>query len=69
MLGDGLEELTLTTNATQLSQYANDLAKAGVRKVNVSLDTIELCPFRRDRPPKPADRECLKALMRPRRQA
>jgi cyclic pyranopterin phosphate synthase len=45
MLGDGLEELTLTTNATQLSQYANDLAKAGVRKVNVSLDTLNPVRF------------------------
>ncbi|KCZ46061.1 MULTISPECIES: GTP 3',8-cyclase MoaA [unclassified Hyphomonas] len=45
MLGDGLEELTLTTNATQLSQHANELAKAGVRKVNVSLDTLNPVRF------------------------
>ena len=39
-LGEGLEELTLTTNATHLAQYADDLARAGVRRVNVSLDTL-----------------------------
>jgi len=38
-LVDGLEELTLTTNATQLAQHAEDLASAGVKRVNVSLDT------------------------------
>jgi cyclic pyranopterin phosphate synthase len=38
-LGEGLEELTLTTNATQLAHHAEDLASAGVRRVNVSLDT------------------------------
>ncbi|MEM9501826.1 MAG: GTP 3',8-cyclase MoaA [Pseudomonadota bacterium] len=36
----GLEELTLTTNATQLSGHADALAKAGVKRVNISLDTI-----------------------------
>ncbi|MFO1255868.1 MAG: GTP 3',8-cyclase MoaA [Sphingomonadaceae bacterium] len=40
-LGDGLEELTLTTNATQLAQHAADLYGAGVRRVNVSLDTLD----------------------------
>ncbi|UVI38474.1 GTP 3',8-cyclase MoaA [Qipengyuania spongiae] len=40
-IGDGLEELTLTTNGTQLAQYADALARAGVRRVNVSLDTID----------------------------
>lgn len=39
-IGDGLEELTLTTNATRLSEFADDLAAAGVRRVNVSLDTL-----------------------------
>ena len=38
-LGKGLEELTLTTNATQLAQHADDLAAAGVKRVNISLDT------------------------------
>lgn len=45
-LGHGLEELTLTTNATQLKQFAGDLARAGVRRVNVSLDTLDPSRFR-----------------------
>jgi cyclic pyranopterin phosphate synthase len=41
-LTDGrLRELTLTTNATQLSRYAEELAVLGVRRVNVSLDTLD----------------------------
>jgi cyclic pyranopterin phosphate synthase len=36
-----LEELTLTTNGSQLSRYAGELAAAGVRRVNVSLDTLD----------------------------
>lgn len=40
-LGHGLDELTLTTNATQLSQHAADLAAAGVKRINVSLDTLD----------------------------
>ena len=40
-LGDGLEELTLTTNGTQLARFADDLRSAGVRRVNVSLDTLD----------------------------
>jgi cyclic pyranopterin phosphate synthase len=39
-LGDGLEELTLTTNGTQLARHADALARAGVRRINVSLDTL-----------------------------
>ena len=39
--GDGLEELTLTTNGSMLSKYADDLAAAGVRRVNISLDTLD----------------------------
>ena len=35
-----LEELTITTNATQLERFANDLFAAGIRRVNVSLDTL-----------------------------
>ena len=38
-IGDGLEELTLTTNATQLADHAVALADAGVKRINVSLDT------------------------------
>lgn len=38
-IGDGLDELALTTNGTQLTCFASELAEAGVRRVNVSLDT------------------------------
>jgi cyclic pyranopterin phosphate synthase len=40
-----LDELTLTTNGTQLARYANDLATCGVRRVNVSLDTLDAGRF------------------------
>lgn len=46
-LGDGLEELTLTTNATQLALHADELARAGVGRVNVSLDTLDRARFER----------------------
>ena len=36
-----LEELTLTTNGSQLERFAGDLAAAGVRRINVSLDTLD----------------------------
>lgn len=36
-----LKELTLTTNGSQLAKYAADLAAAGVRRINVSLDTLD----------------------------
>lgn len=38
-LGLGLEELTLTTNGTQLDRFADRMAASGVKRVNVSLDT------------------------------
>ncbi len=38
-VGSGLDELTLTTNASRLAEYAEALAAAGVRRVNVSLDS------------------------------
>ncbi|WP_066554133.1 GTP 3',8-cyclase MoaA [Croceicoccus bisphenolivorans] len=48
-----LDELTLTTNGTRLSEFADDLFAAGVRRVNVSLDTLDPVRFaelsRRDR--------------------
>ena len=40
-IGNGLEELTLTTNGSQLAKYADDLVKAGVKRVNVSIDTLD----------------------------
>lgn len=45
--GGGLEELTLTTNGTQLARFAEDLFAAGVRRVNVSLDTLDRDQFAR----------------------
>jgi cyclic pyranopterin phosphate synthase len=45
-LGDGLEELTLTTNGTQLAHHADDLAAAGIKRINVSLDTMDPVLFR-----------------------
>lgn len=46
-LGDGLEELTLTTNGTRLAEFAEDLFEAGVRRINVSLDTLDRATFHR----------------------
>ncbi|MDP5306029.1 GTP 3',8-cyclase MoaA [Paracoccus spongiarum] len=46
-LGDGLDELTLTTNGSQLGRFAPDLAACGVRRVNVSLDTLDADKFAR----------------------
>lgn len=43
----GLDELTLTTNGMRLAQFAPDLADAGVRRVNVSLDTRDRALFAR----------------------
>lgn len=44
-IGQGLDELTLTTNGTQLAQHATALADAGVRRINVSLDTLQPALF------------------------
>jgi GTP 3',8-cyclase len=41
-----LDELTLTTNGSQLSRFANELADCGVRRINVSLDTLDADKFR-----------------------
>ena len=46
-LGSGaLDELTLTTNASQLSRFAGELSDCGVRRINVSLDTLDAQKFR-----------------------
>lgn len=42
---DGLRELTITTNGTQLQKMAGDLYAAGVRRLNVSLDTLDPAAF------------------------
>ncbi|WP_321392383.1 GTP 3',8-cyclase MoaA [Emcibacter sp.] len=41
-----LDELTLTTNGSQLEKYAADLYRAGMRRINVSLDTLDEAKFR-----------------------
>jgi cyclic pyranopterin phosphate synthase len=41
-----LDELTLTTNGSQLQKYAQDLADVGVKRINVSLDTLDPDKFR-----------------------
>ena len=42
----GLDELTLTTNGTRLAQFAPELFDAGVRRINVSLDSRDPARFR-----------------------
>lgn len=42
-----LKELTLTTNGSQLHRFADDLYAAGVRRVNISLDTLDPEKFKR----------------------
>jgi len=41
-----LEELTLTTNGTHLAKFAEDLKQAGVRRVNISLDSLDPARFK-----------------------
>jgi len=41
-----LDELTLTTNGSQLARFAGELADCGVRRLNVSLDTLDAAKFR-----------------------
>jgi GTP 3',8-cyclase len=45
-LGNGVDELTLTTNGSQLVQHAEALADCGVARINVSLDTLKADKFR-----------------------
>jgi GTP 3',8-cyclase len=42
-----LEELTLTTNGTRLTEFAEELARLGVRRLNVSVDSLDAETFRR----------------------
>ncbi|MBV1799109.1 GTP 3',8-cyclase MoaA [Siccirubricoccus sp. G192] len=44
-LGSGLQELTVTTNGTQLAKMAGDLHAAGIRRLNVSMDTLDPARF------------------------
>jgi len=41
-----LDEITITTNGSQLSRFADELADCGVRRINVSLDTLDAEKFR-----------------------
>jgi cyclic pyranopterin phosphate synthase len=45
--GGALDEITLTTNGSQLARFASDLHASGVRRVNVSLDTLDPSLFTR----------------------
>jgi cyclic pyranopterin phosphate synthase len=45
-IGHGLDELTMTTNGTQLARYAQQMYRAGIRRVNVSLDSRRKRRFR-----------------------
>jgi len=45
-IGTGLEELTMTTNGTQLADHARQLFAAGIRRINVSLDSRDPDRFR-----------------------
>src|SRR5215475_13416676 len=44
--GGDLDELTLTTNGSQLPKYAAELAALGVKRINISLDTLDPDKFR-----------------------
>jgi cyclic pyranopterin phosphate synthase len=46
LVGGALEELTITTNGSQLAKYAGELAGCGVERINVSLDTLDPDKFR-----------------------
>ena len=46
-LDEGLEELTLTTNGSQLDRYATDLFNSGVRRINISLDSLDKNKFKK----------------------
>jgi len=41
-----LDELTLTTNGSQLPRFAGELAECGVKRINISLDTLDPAKFR-----------------------
>jgi len=46
LIGHGLDELTMTTNATRLAQHAAALWDAGIRRINISLDSLQPDKFR-----------------------
>ena len=57
-LGKGLDEITLTTNGVQLAGFAQALFEAGVRRVNVSMDSLDRETFARI-----ARRDCLPQVL------
>lgn len=57
-LGEGLDEMTLTTNGVQLEEFAQGLFEAGVRRVNVSVDSLDRDTFARI-----AKRDCLPKVL------
>ena len=46
-LGDGLDELVITTNGTRLAEHAEALASHGVKRINVSIDSIDPATYAR----------------------
>ncbi len=46
LVSGAMDELTITTNGSQLSGFAHELADCGVRRINVSLDTLDAAKFR-----------------------
>jgi cyclic pyranopterin phosphate synthase len=46
LVSGALDELTVTTNGSQLARYAQELADLGVKRINVSLDTLDPAKFR-----------------------
>ncbi|MGL4636033.1 MAG: GTP 3',8-cyclase MoaA [Beijerinckiaceae bacterium] len=46
LVSGALDELTVTTNGSQLAKYAQELADCGVKRVNVSLDTLDADRFK-----------------------
>jgi len=47
LVGGRLDELTVTTNGSQLARYASELVDCGVKRVNVSMDTLDPEKFRK----------------------
>lgn len=44
-IGNGLDELTITTNATRLKEFTSQFIRSGIRRINVSLDTLDPARF------------------------
>ncbi len=46
-IGNGLDEIAITTNGTRLAEFAEPLAKAGVKRINVSIDSLDPATYAR----------------------